>query len=227
MEDIIQLFETAWQWQSKTFDTSPIESVSGLIVEAKELEKDIQIGSPKEMVLEEGADVMMYLLYIIRKMGYTLDEFIEAFRMKLDKNLTRKWKKRKDGCFQHQKKAVSELQSTIDTLMEGGYLYLTKNQRGTDVYKLYKNNSPLSWVKKSRVDDFYKLGILVERKINKGKFKVYFLVKSKVQKLHGASLVKKAYRQHFINKKSNTFQQASTSMTEKDVVCPPQKVEIR
>lgn len=95
-----ELFDEAWKWQSKTFDTNYREAITGLIKEAKEL-KDSNDG---EHFLEEMADVFMYLIYTGRKAGYSLDQIKLAFGMKLNVNKERIWRKTNKGYFQHIEK---------------------------------------------------------------------------------------------------------------------------
>ncbi len=95
-----ELFDEIWKWQSETFDTTSADAVNGLIKEAEELKESL-LGFDSVNDLIEMADVFQYLVYIIKKRGYTFENFKGAVSYKLEINKARNWKLRDDGCYQH------------------------------------------------------------------------------------------------------------------------------
>jgi hypothetical protein len=98
------ILEATWEWQEETFDSSAEDSTSGVIREAKELRGAFINREAKEAKLTEATDVIMFLLYAIKKSGYTIDELKLAFIKKLKENRLREWKKNSDNTFSHVKK---------------------------------------------------------------------------------------------------------------------------
>lgn len=96
--------EEYWKFAKECFDTKPFEAVFGLMREVKELEKEIQINEfLNKEELEEFSDIQFYLIYILRKRGYSIKDLILSMNQKLEVLKTRKWEKDETGCYSHIK----------------------------------------------------------------------------------------------------------------------------
>jgi hypothetical protein len=100
-----EMFEKYWEFAQKAFDTKANEAIKGLMREAEEL--DLEYNYTDRVIhenrLEEIVDCQFYLLYVLRKSGYTYGDFIAAMDNKLKVLNDRKWKKDETGCFSHIK----------------------------------------------------------------------------------------------------------------------------
>lgn len=96
-----EIFERVWKWQEKTFDTSSRDACLGLKEELEELEMAMDFGDT-ENELPEISDCFHYLIYIIRKRGYTFEQTKEAIIKKLEINEKREWVAKGNGCYQHK-----------------------------------------------------------------------------------------------------------------------------
>lgn len=98
------LFDDYWEFSSKKFDTKPYDATKGLLREAQELKDIIDLGSDvPEFELEEMADVLFYLIYILKRSGYDYSNLLVAAYDKLEILKTRKWKQDETGCYSHIK----------------------------------------------------------------------------------------------------------------------------
>jgi len=98
LEEILQL---VWEWQEETFDTEAFTACKGLHGEIDELAFEVKYGTLPESLLE-AADCFMYLNYICRKSGMTIEEIKQYLLIKLDINKEREWTKKSNGCYQHK-----------------------------------------------------------------------------------------------------------------------------
>lgn len=99
-EALVKRYE---EWALKVFDTTPAAACEGLKREADELKKDIEENRPAERCLIEAADVLCYLIYILRRKGWTLEQLYAAMNIKIEINSRRNWSKNMDGTYSHVK----------------------------------------------------------------------------------------------------------------------------
>lgn len=123
-----EMIERYWAFAEKTFDTLPWQATFGLVREAKELNEcanahlTFEEGST-ELELEEASDVMFYLIYFLKKSGFTMSQFIEAMDSKLEVLKKRKWKKDETGCYSHVKKSPIDFECNNDGRMNNDSTY--------------------------------------------------------------------------------------------------------
>jgi hypothetical protein len=105
MRNLIELEKERLEWSLKTFpEATPISSLRKLESEIKEIEVDI-IGNNKNP--EEYADALMCLLDSAGRQGILVEEILQSFAIKFEKNKVRKWKKNPDNSYSHIKEINS------------------------------------------------------------------------------------------------------------------------
>lgn len=80
---------------------TPFSSLAKLEEEVRELAHEIQHGH--ENLAEEYVDCIMCLLDSAARMKINPDKIKDAFAMKLEKNLARKWSRNDDNTYSHVK----------------------------------------------------------------------------------------------------------------------------
>jgi hypothetical protein len=101
MKNLIELEKERLEWSLKTFpEATPLGSLRKLESEIEEIEVNI-VERFRDPV--EYADALMCLLDAAGREGISLEEIIEAFELKLEKNKARKWKKNPDNSYSHIK----------------------------------------------------------------------------------------------------------------------------
>jgi hypothetical protein len=101
MKNLIELEKERLEWSLKTFpEATPLGSLRKLESEILEIDANIEMGIADPV---EYADALMCLLDAAGREGISLEEIIEAFELKLEKNKARKWKKNPDNSYSHIK----------------------------------------------------------------------------------------------------------------------------
>lgn len=104
-EDLIKLENERLEWSIKTFpEATTFSSILKLQEEIEEIKLDL-LSNKREP--EEYADAMMCLFDSAGRQGISIEELIEAFGKKLEKNKSRSWVKNKDNTYSHIKNKQS------------------------------------------------------------------------------------------------------------------------
>ncbi len=109
-----EIFEQYWKWAESTFNTSATEAVKGLKREVDELSYELNsdYGHDITDILEESADVLFYVFYIVNKVGGDFEQLKNAMDIKLEQNIVRRWEKDETGCFSHVKEESEKWDTT-------------------------------------------------------------------------------------------------------------------
>lgn len=100
-EDLMQKHR---EWTAATFpEATAMSSIEKCRDELDELQIEVVFPSSKELLTEEYVDSVMCLLDSASRAGVTVNEFVEAFRLKLEKNKARKWIKNANNTYSHIK----------------------------------------------------------------------------------------------------------------------------
>ncbi|MAB38932.1 MAG: hypothetical protein CL528_00450 [Aequorivita sp.] len=104
MLDLNKMENDRFRWSKRTFpDATPISSLRKLESEIKEIEADLNAGTPKP---EEYADALMCLLDSAGRAGISLPTIIDAYHTKIQINKKRNWYKNPDNSYSHIKEPV-------------------------------------------------------------------------------------------------------------------------
>lgn len=99
--DIVQMERERLAWSLKTFpEATAISSLRKLESEIEEIEVDIVEGHRNP---EEYADALMCILDSAGRQGIFIEEILHAFKVKLEINKKRVWKKNPDNSYSHVK----------------------------------------------------------------------------------------------------------------------------
>ena len=104
MLDLNKIENDRFRWSLKTFpDATPISSLRKLESEIKEIEADLNNGTPKPV---EYADALMCLLDSAGRAGISFAAIVDAYYTKNFINKKRKWIKNPDNSYSHIKERV-------------------------------------------------------------------------------------------------------------------------
>ena len=108
MKSIIELEKERLEWSLKTFpDATAFSSLRKLEDEIKEVELAFEHttidGFDKEALTEEYADCLMCLFDSAGRTGISVEDIVQSFAIKLEKNKNRSWKKNADNTYSHVK----------------------------------------------------------------------------------------------------------------------------
>jgi phosphoribosyl-ATP pyrophosphohydrolase len=91
------------EWTAKTFpEATPQSSIEKLEEEIKELKIEICLGKGSALT-EEYVDCVMCLFDSMARKGVSVDDFVQAFSDKLQKNIARVWIKNANNTYSHVK----------------------------------------------------------------------------------------------------------------------------
>ena len=108
MKSIIELEKERLEWSLKTFpDATALSSLRKLEGEIKEVELAFEhtamYGFDRKALTEEYADCLMCLFDSAGRMNISVEDIVQSFAMKLEKNKHRSWKKNADDTYSHVK----------------------------------------------------------------------------------------------------------------------------
>lgn len=97
-------------WSRDTFsESTPVSSLRHLHEEIDEVISELYKNSAQgipicktQELLEEYIDCLMCLLNSASFAGYSTKEIVTAFKLNMDKNMARKWKKNSDNTYSHE-----------------------------------------------------------------------------------------------------------------------------
>lgn len=101
LEELITIF-TDWSTTEGFPRATKWSSLEKLEDELKELKESMIPPYTTHKPVEEYVDCIMCLLDSSRRYGISTKELVEAFKLKLETNMRRKWKKNENNTYSHE-----------------------------------------------------------------------------------------------------------------------------
>lgn len=101
-DDLIDKF-TQWAEKDGFPEATCPSSLRKCESEIEEIRYSLIHSEPAEEILEEYVDALMCLLDSASRAGFGTKAIVHAFKLKLEKNMQRKWQKNDDNTYSHIK----------------------------------------------------------------------------------------------------------------------------